>query len=206
MPVPRHFSEEEKDYIRNQLVSVGLELFEKFGIDKTNISDITGKAGIAKGSFYSFYKSKGDLFMEIYSIERQKVQDSAVEIFKNSTDEIDVVVKNYAKYLSDARKKRPILNIVYDSNALALISDKAVHDRLMKYNQLINQQMTEMIQGWLDARGHFAVDARLVTSMLRSLNFLQFHDYAIGLEIYELTVDTITDAIAQYVKISKASD
>ena len=204
--MPRHFSEEEKEYIRNQLVQVGLELFEKFGVDKTNIGDITDKVGVAKGSFYNFFNSKGDLFMEIYSIERQKVQDRAVKEFRDSDAEIDVLVKGYAKYLYDAIKERPILNIVYDSNSLALISDKAVRDRLMKYNQLVNHQMTEMIQGWIDARGHFAVDARIVTSMIRSLNFLQFHDYAIGYDIYDQTVDALTDAIAQYVKISKSSD
>jgi len=204
--VPRHFSKEEKEYIRSQLVQVGLELFEKFGVDKTNIGDITDKVGVAKGSFYNFYNSKGDLFMEIYSIERQKVQDRAVKEFRDSDAEIDVLVKGYAKYLYDAIKERPILNIVYDSNALALISDKAVRDRVMKYNQLVNHQMTEMIQGWFDARGHFAVDARIVTSMIRSLNFLQFHDFAIGYDIYVQTVDAMTDAIAQYVKISKSSD
>ena len=204
--MPRHFSEEEKEYIRNQLVQVGLELFEKFGVDKTNIGDITDKVGVAKGSFYNFFNSKGDLFMEIYSIERQKVRDRAVKEFRDSDAEIDVLVKGYAKYLYDAIKERPILNIVYDSNSLALISDKAVRDRLMKYNQLVNHQMTEMIQGWIDARGHFAVDARIVTSMIRSLNFLQFHDYAIGYDIYDQTVDALTDAIAQYVKISKSSD
>ena len=206
MLVPRHFSEEEKEYIRSQLVQVGLELFEKFGVDKTNIGDITDKVGVAKGSFYNFYNSKGDLFMEIYSIERQKVQDRAVKEFRDSDAEIDVLVKGYAKYLYDAIKERPILNIVYDSNALALISDKAVRDRLMKYNQLINHQMTEMIQGWLDSRGYFSVDARIITSMIRSLNFLKFHDYAIGYDIYDQTVDALTDAIAQYVKISKSSD
>ena len=206
MLVPRHFSKEEKEYIRSQLVQVGLELFEKFGVDKTNIGDITDKVGVAKGSFYNFYNSKGDLFMEIYSIERQKVQDRAVKEFRDSDAEIDVLVKGYAKYLYDAIKERPILNIVYDSNALALISDKAVRDRVMKYNQLVNHQMTEMIQGWFDARGHFAVDARIVTSMIRSLNFLQFHDFAIGYDIYDQTVDAMTDAIAQYVKISKSSD
>jgi len=206
MLVPRHFSKEEKEYIRSQLVQVGLELFEKFGVDKTNIGDITDKVGVAKGSFYNFYNSKGDLFMEIYSIERQKVQDRAVKEFRDSDAEIDVLVKGYAKYLYDAIKERPILNIVYDSNALALISDKAVRDRVMKYNQLVNHQMTEMIQGWFDARGHFAVDARIVTSMIRSLNFLQFHDFAIGYDIYVQTVDAMTDAIAQYVKISKSSD
>ncbi|MBR0085735.1 MAG: TetR/AcrR family transcriptional regulator, partial [Lachnospiraceae bacterium] len=185
--MPRHFSEEEKNEIRKSLIKTGLELFEKYGVDKTNIDEITAKAGISKGSFYNFFKSKGDLFMEIYSVERQKVQDAALKKFKNSKDDIDVLLKNYANFLTAARKKRPILNIVYESSALALISDKLVRDRLMEYNVLINRQMTDMIRGWFEARGIFRIDPRLVTSMIRSINFLQFHDYAIGSEIYEQT-------------------
>lgn len=206
MPVPRHFSEEEKADIRSTLISVGLELFEKFGVDKTNIGDITDKAGIAKGSFYNFYKSKGDLLLEIYGVERQKVQDRAVGLFRDSDEEIDVLLKSYATYLTNSIKERPILNIIYASDSLALISDKSVRERMMGYNQLINRQMTEMIQGWLNRRGYYKVNARLIISMIRSINFLQFHDYAIGYDIYDQTVDALTDAIAQYVKISKFSD
>ena len=202
--MPRHFTEDEKNEIRESLISVGLELFEKFGVDKTNIEEITAKAGISKGSFYNFFKSKGDLFMEIYSLERQKVQDTAMKKFKGSKEEIDVVLKKYAKFLTEARKKRPILNIVYESNALALISDKLVRDRLMEYNTLINHQMTDMIRGWLDDRGIFKIEARLITSMIRSINFLQFHDYAIGSDIYDKTIDALIDSIVQYVKNSKA--
>ena len=204
--MPRHFSEEEKQEIRRSLINTGLELFEKYGIDKTNIDEITAKAGISKGSFYNFFKSKGDLFMEIYSQERQKVQDAAHKKFSSSKDEIDVLLKKYADFLTEKRKKRPILNIVYESSALALISDKLVRERLMEYNALINRQMTDMIRGWFEARGVYRIDPRLVTSMIRSINFLQFHDYAIGSEIYEQTVDTLLDAIVQCVKNSKVEE
>lgn len=204
--MPRHFSEEEKADIRSTLISVGLELFEKFGVDKTNIGDITEKAGIAKGTFYNFYKSKGDLLLEVYGVERKKLQDRAVELFRDSDEEIDVLLKSYATYLTDSIKKRPILNIIYASDSLALISDKLVRKRMMSYNQLINRQMTEIIQGWLNRRGYYKVNARLIISMIRSINFLQFHDYAIGYDIYDQTVDALTDAIAQYVKNSNFSD
>lgn len=203
--MPRHFSEIERENIRSELIRVGLELFERYGIDKTNIEDITNKVGIAKGSFYAFFNSKGDLFMEIYSVEREKVQEKAVAIFRDFDGEIDEIIKSYVLYLRQALKERPILNIVYDSNALMMISDKSVRERLLHYNRLINDQMTELIQGWMDRRGPFSVEARIVTSMLRSINFLQFHDYAIGDDVFEETVSTLTEAVVQLVKNSRGS-
>ncbi|MCR4672173.1 MAG: TetR/AcrR family transcriptional regulator [Lachnospiraceae bacterium] len=183
-----------------------MEMFEKYGVNKTNISDITYKVGIAKGSFYNFFASKGDLLMEIYSEERQKVQLKAVKLFQNSDEDIDILIKKHTSFLMDAKKKRPILNLIYDNDALTMITDRSVRTRLLAYNDLINDQMTEMIQEWMDRRGHYNVDARIVTSMLRSISFLQFHDFAIGEDVYNQTVNAIVDAISMYVKYSQKEE
>ncbi len=201
--MPKHFSEQEKEAIRNELLSVGLEQFEHFGFNKTNVDDITEKVGIAKGSFYNFFSSKGDLFMEIYSQERQKVQKYALRHLKNNTtDDIDELVKKYFDILYNARKKRPILNIVYESEVFSAITNRQVKQRLSEYNDIINEQMCELIQGWLDARGRYSIDARTITYLMRSVNFLQFHEDAIGPEMYEKTVYTLIEAVAQLVKRS----
>lgn len=196
----RHFTEEEKDLIRKRLIEAGLELFEKYGVDKTNISDITEKVGIAKGSFYSFFNSKGDLFMEVYRIEREKVQKRMVEKFKNRKDPIDVLIKDYAGDLRKALKERPILEIVYNINGLKMISDKSVRERLLDYNKVINTQMTEMIEGWMDQQDKSVVKPHIVALMLRTLNFLKFHDIAIDPSVYDEVVDTMSEAIAQLAK------
>jgi NADH:ubiquinone oxidoreductase subunit E len=51
----REFTEKERNRIRNQLIERGRECFSKFGIKKTSIEELTKAAGIAKGSFYSFF-------------------------------------------------------------------------------------------------------------------------------------------------------
>ena len=201
--MPKHFSEEEKETIRNELLAVGLEQFEHFGFNKTNVDDITAKVGIAKGSFYNFFSSKGDLFLEIYSLERQKVQKKAVSTLKNNVkDDIDVLIKKYFDILYNARKKRPILNIVYESDVFSAITNRQVRQRLNEFNEIINEQMSEMIQGWLDDRGKYSIDARTITSMMRSVNLLQYHEVAIGGDLYEKTIYTLIDAVAQLVKRS----
>lgn len=201
--MPRHFSKEEREQIRERLIEAGLEMFEKFGPDKTNIEDITAMAGIVKGSFYKFFNSKGDLFMEIYSTERQKAQKMAEETFAGSKEDIDVLLKQYMHFLYEMRKNRPILDIAYEADAVRLINDKTVRDRLLSYNREINRQMTEMIRGWFDQRGQFDLDARLAVSMIWSVDYLQFYRQTIGPDIYEQTVEKLTDAITQYVKNSK---
>ena len=59
------FSDTEKEMIRQKLMQEGERLFTSYGIKKVSIDEIVHAAGIAKGSFYSFYPSKEHLYMDI---------------------------------------------------------------------------------------------------------------------------------------------
>lgn len=59
------FSDTEKEMIRQKLIQEGERLFASYGIKKVSIDEIVHAAGIAKGSFYSFYPSKEHLYMDI---------------------------------------------------------------------------------------------------------------------------------------------
>lgn len=62
--MPR-FSDKEKEMIRQKLMQEGEQLFTSFGLKKVTIDEIVRAAGIAKGSFYSFYTNKEHLYMDI---------------------------------------------------------------------------------------------------------------------------------------------
>lgn len=63
------FSDDERERIREELIEVGREILLRYGPRKTNITDITEPVGIAKGSFYLFFDSKSDLYLEIMNRE-----------------------------------------------------------------------------------------------------------------------------------------
>ncbi|WP_297487091.1 TetR/AcrR family transcriptional regulator [Thermococcus sp.] len=50
---------------REKLVLAAMELFARKGFDKTTVDEIVAKAGIAKGTFYLYFKSKDDLIKEL---------------------------------------------------------------------------------------------------------------------------------------------
>lgn len=62
--MPR-FSSAEKDLIRQKLRREGERLFVCFGLKKVSVDEIVQAAGIAKGSFYSFYTNKEHLYLDI---------------------------------------------------------------------------------------------------------------------------------------------
>ena len=59
------FSDAEKEIIKQKLMQEGERLFTSYGIKKVTIDEIVQAAGIAKGSFYSFYSNKEHLYMDI---------------------------------------------------------------------------------------------------------------------------------------------
>lgn len=74
------FSEQEKEYIRNQLLKQGYRLFSTYGLKKTNIEDIAKASGISKGAFYGFYDSKEALFMEVIEQAENNVRQQVLAV------------------------------------------------------------------------------------------------------------------------------
>ncbi|MBE6062424.1 MAG: TetR/AcrR family transcriptional regulator [Clostridium butyricum] len=55
----------KKELKEKELYTAGYELFLKNGIEKTSIGDIAERAGVAKGTFYLYFKDKYDLLNKL---------------------------------------------------------------------------------------------------------------------------------------------
>ena len=67
------YSEEDRERIRNALVTVGLEMMAKQGIQHTTIEQIYKKVGISRTFFYSFFSTKEDLVVETLYLQQPKI-------------------------------------------------------------------------------------------------------------------------------------
>ena len=59
------FSEEEKSRIKESLIDCAEKLISRQGVQKTTVDEIVQACHIAKGSFYTFYKTKELLFWDV---------------------------------------------------------------------------------------------------------------------------------------------
>ena len=67
------YSEEERERIREALVSTGLDLMARQGIQHTTVEQIYQAVGISRTFFYSFFPTKEDLIVETLYLQRPKV-------------------------------------------------------------------------------------------------------------------------------------
>lgn len=67
------YSEEDRARIRMQLLTVGLDLMAKQGIQHTTVEQVYKKVGISRTFFYSFFPTKEDLIVETLYLQQPKI-------------------------------------------------------------------------------------------------------------------------------------
>ena len=67
------YSDEDRERIRMQLVTVGLELMAKQGIQHTTVEQVYKKVGISRTFLYSFFATKEDLIVETLYLQQPKI-------------------------------------------------------------------------------------------------------------------------------------
>ena len=67
---------------KNALLQTAFDLFRDKGFAKTTISDIVSDAGLAKGTFYLYFKDK-------YDIRNKLISHKAGELFSEAHDALE---------------------------------------------------------------------------------------------------------------------
>ncbi|MDO4169781.1 MAG: TetR/AcrR family transcriptional regulator [Lachnospiraceae bacterium] len=76
--------EENKRKKQKKIFDAALELFTTKGFHDTSISNITRKAGLAKGTFYLYFKDKFDVRNQLISIESSRLFRQADDALKRT--------------------------------------------------------------------------------------------------------------------------
>ena len=77
------YSEEERERIREALVTTGLALMAKQGIQHTTVEQIYKAVGISRTFFYSFFPTKEDLIVETLYLQQPKILAYARQLMQD---------------------------------------------------------------------------------------------------------------------------
>ena len=67
------YSEEEREHIRQSLVTTALDLMARQGIQHTTVEQIYQAVGISRTFFYSFFPTKEDLIVETLYLQQPRI-------------------------------------------------------------------------------------------------------------------------------------
>lgn len=94
--------EQQKENRREKILSAALELFTKNGFEATTVEKITGRAGVAKGTFYNFFLKKEDVLLYFLDREfaksRKEIQRKMPRM-STIAEKIELLIATYIKYI-----------------------------------------------------------------------------------------------------------
>ena len=103
------------------MLNSAFELFTTKGVSKTSIAEISSKAGMAKGTFYLYFKDKFDIRNRLISHESSLLFSSAVaaldkELEKRSLNFTEKIIFLIDNIINALDSNKTLLNFISNSS------------------------------------------------------------------------------------------
>ncbi len=185
--------EEKKLIKRTKIIDAAYELFTKNGIDVTPIDEVVKKAGVAKGTFYLYFRDKYDLTDQIVLHECSLTVKQSIEETEKETSEKDVNPVDKIMLFADKIIDRMIENrdiIVLLNSKLSGLFGLLVSDE----NPEIKQSIEKIIDVLFDL-GYEREEARMHLYLVSNMMTTVCCEAVLGIGPY--TIDEIRPEISR---------
>lgn len=105
--MPKTYSDQEKAYIRERLLTEAQKSLAQFGIRKTTVDELVKRVNIPKGTFYLFYESKERLLFDVIlrfndAVQAELLAEISALASVPDTDTLTDIVFRLYKQLDDS--------------------------------------------------------------------------------------------------------
>lgn len=149
--MPKKYSVQERENIRKDLLlHASRSLFHK-GVQDISVDELVKKAGIPKGTFYLFYKTKEELFIDLLVSFRLAVQEEMLSMLQE-LDENHIVTSltTVFSHLTEEIYSKGIYRLL-DEQQLQIISRKSDED-------IFKRESGALLDFFKELFGYFAID------------------------------------------------
>ena len=195
----RSFTDEEREIIKRKIIDRGKDCFARYGIKKTSIEDLTKDLGIAKSSFYSFFSSKEDLFLQIFKEEREALKDNLLEnSFLKYRTEPDKAVRAYLHYLLNIVNNHPVWKKVFiEKEYVELTLFLSSEEKIRNIHRENVAMILPFFEEWADAGLLIDKNARILAETTCAVFSLTRFRNEIGDEDFPKIMDFFIDLLAE---------
>jgi AcrR family transcriptional regulator len=180
---------------KQQLYAVAKEIFSEKGFKETNISAITKAAHVAVGTFYLYYSSKEQLFMEIFRDENAALKQVCLSALDTKQPPL-VVIRQMLMLNQQGIAANPILREWYQSEEFRKIEKLFREEHAIDSLDFLHDAFLTLIERW-QTEGVMRADipSRKIMLMFAALINIDTHKDEIGMEHFPELLDLMTELL-----------
>ena len=145
--------ENKKKQKKDALLNAAFDIFTSIGINKTSISDIVQKAGVAKGTFYLYFADKYDLRNKLIVHKANKIFEKAETALNKTgiTEFDDRMIFFIDNILDQLTENKSLLNFISKNLSWGIFKN-VIRQNVDKKNRGLEEETEPYdVLGWLRA-------------------------------------------------------
>ncbi len=141
MPKSQERCQEIREETKNLIIRKSVLYFAKNGFDGTKISDLSKHIGIAQGTIYIYFKSKEELYSEIFSISDKIANNDKLTTLVKLPLPAETKIKKMSDYLIKNLKEDEMFSAgiaLYTQRLLEGVADQSFYkmtEKIIKQGQ-----------------------------------------------------------------------
>ncbi|KAB1190376.1 TetR family transcriptional regulator [Haloferax sp. MBLA0076] len=187
------FTDERRREVRAALLDAGYTHFVADGLDGTTITDLTDAAGIAAGTFYSFFDSKEALYVAVLRNESQKVYDDLREVLDVHRSDPETAIRRFLEISTDALVENPIFTRTITRDEREHLQSRLSEEELATTRADKRELLVPSLEAWQEQGHVVAGDPNVLASALLYISYLPLHRDDVGDEYYAAVRRTLFD-------------
>jgi AcrR family transcriptional regulator len=191
----RSFSERERSRIDRQLRETGRELFARYGLRKTTISELTDPAGIAASTFYQFYDSKEALYVDLLEAEGEEITERLMAESFERHDDPERAIEAFLLAVMEEIETNPLVHQLVVGDELEALRAEFSEAELAAERERDVGYFLPYVEAWYDEGRVEGPSPEAVAHAIRSVALLTLHEDDIAM--YDEVKPTLVAAVAR---------
>lgn len=187
---PRSFTTEERSRIDSSLRGGAALLMRRMRIRNITVEDLAREAGIAKGSFYSFYRSREALLWTVIKAEEQAMAERLADLGREEGERQALIKRAFTEVLLD----RDSLLFQLSPQDISSLTQKLPAEVLAGDNANGNTLLTGLLASFGLAQDQGTVN--ILQSMVHTLGFVASSENEVAAEAAPELLELLVDAFA----------
>lgn len=189
------FSDEKRKYIRQKLLDSGRKLFARYGLDKTTMSDLTNPVDIAPSTFYQFFDSKEELYLEILEREGERFFERATAPLEETADPERAIVE-YLAIIFEETETNPLIERLFADDEWERLAHLYSAEELAEQRSKELGYLTPYIEAWQETGAIRAGDPETIAATIDSATLLARYREDFGEDLYPAVREMLIETVA----------